>query len=380
MSENAATSAAPSGPITGANASDRILAGIGDEFDLDASETPDEGAEPTQGKAPKPKPKKPDKPQGTSLDESDFEDAPTEGKNTPRPHDPEPTEPTEPDDTEPEAPSFGPKDRGTKEKPLSFKDLPDDRFIRIKIDGKDETVSLKEAVRGHIRKEAFDRAYSLVQHNADKALALASRTLKEKENIRGELQAFLSNPGKMLGWCMKYAPKVADEFARLYATEYLAKWRDKPELRLQFEHEREMASVREQREAHDKEVRDWERQRAIAENVEAKKKLLGPGFHEGMKLAGFPKLTPEFQDTVRALLAETMKRGPLTPEIVRDAVVRTAKLLQSPNVQDRRPPPVANTPREQPRSAPRTNGNGKDWSQVPYAQRVRDLGFYLSRR
>jgi hypothetical protein len=381
MSEPSVTPspAAPSGPASG-SAADRILAGIGDGFDLDA---PDEGSEPTSAGKPKPakpaKAPKPETPQPSDLEESDFADEPpTESTNTPRPPDPEPQPEAEPD--EPEKPQFGPKDKGTKEKPLHVKDLPEDRFLKIRVNGEDEVVSLRDAVRGFIRKETFDRVYGQVNGNAEKALGLASRALEERQNTVQQLQQFLTNPRGMLDWCMKHAPQVADEFAKIYAVEYLQKWREKPEEKLRFEHERQMTAVREKEEAHARERADWERARALEENTAAKRKLLAPGYAEGMKLAGFPKVTEQFQTMSRAILNEIGKLRPLTPADVRDAIVTTARALQSPNVQDRKPPPVANTARDVVRTPAKPNGKGTDWNQVPYAQRMRDPNYFLQGR
>lgn len=378
-----ATPSAPAGPFTAATATDRLVSGIGDDFDLDAD--PEEGAEPTHAEKPakpKAKPKsKPENEQRSSLEESDFEDAPSEASNTPRPHDPEPGEGEEAQAHErpdkPEKPQFGPKDRGTRDKPLTEKDLPDDRFIKLRINGKEEVVSMRDAVKGFIAKQTFDRVYSQVNANAEKVLQLGNQAIEERERIRDELQSFLTNPEKMLGWCMKYAPEVADQFAMRYATEYLQKWREKPELKMQFEHERKLAQLREQQQTNEQQHRDWERHRAMTERTAEKKALLAPGYHEGMKLAGFPKATAEFQDTVKALLSEVSKRRELTPEDVRTAVVRTAQLLKSPTVQDRRPAPVSNTPREPAPTSAKPNGKGKDWSEVPYAQRVRSTDYFL---
>lgn len=379
MSENSAAPApASNGSITTGTASERLLAGIGDDFDLDTDDS-GEGSEPTRTEKPRAKPKKPETAQPTSLDDADFADeSPDESTNTPRPHDPEPRERVE-EPEEPERPQFGPKDRGTKEKPMSIKDLPEDRFLRIKVDGKEETVSLRDAVRGFIRKETFDRVYSRVNHDAQRVLELGQRAIDLQKGITSELQSFLTNPRTMLDWCMKYAPETADAFAKLYANEYLRKWHDNPDEKLHFEHSRKMRQLQEQTEAQQQQQRDWERQRAIAERTEEKKRLLAPGYAQGMKEAGFPKMTEDFRATLHALLGQVSKVRPLTPDDVRMAVVRTARLLRADTVQNRKPAPIPNTPRETVRSASKPNGKGRDWSQVPYAERVRNVDFILRR-
>src|SRR5690349_14280727 len=45
--------------------------------------------------------------------------------------------------------------RGTKEDPISITDLPEDSFIKLKIDGREETVSLRELGDGYIREQTF---------------------------------------------------------------------------------------------------------------------------------------------------------------------------------------------------------------------------------
>src|SRR5687768_9511175 len=61
------------------------------------------------------------------------------------PADLEAAEPEEADD------DYLPEGKGTKENPLTVKDLPQDRFVEVKVDGKKEVVDLRDAVNGYVR-------------------------------------------------------------------------------------------------------------------------------------------------------------------------------------------------------------------------------------
>src|SRR4051812_14700888 len=69
--------------------------------------------------------------------------------------------------------------KGSKEDPLAIQDLQADRFVKIKIDGTDEVVSLRELGNGYIREQTFrgrvHRAGEVVQEAATVAKQFADR-------------------------------------------------------------------------------------------------------------------------------------------------------------------------------------------------------------
>ena len=70
-----------------------------------------------------------------------------------------------------------PKGKGTKENPLSVKDLPEDRFVKVKVDGEEHTVDLRDAVNG----QASLRAMPLARGGVGSELVASLAALPPEE-------------------------------------------------------------------------------------------------------------------------------------------------------------------------------------------------------
>jgi hypothetical protein len=131
---------------------------------------------------------------------------------------------------------------------------------------------------------------------------------------------------------------VSTSYAKLHA-----QWTKDPASKRQWELERREAKLR------DQETRDGQRRqseeserRASAETARLRAQL-EPAYQEGLKLAGFPKVTPEFRETFK-IICEQRRRvtnAALTPDDVKSAVVRAAKLVKTETVNERKPSPPA---------------------------------------
>ena len=270
-------------------------------------------------------------------------------------------------------------DKGLKDAPYSITDLPEDRFIEIKVDGEREVVSLRELASGHIRRRAFNKFTNQATSAVEEARGYAEAAIRERQNVRQSLNTFLTDPKKMLDFMLENQPEVAEAFARGYA-EVWDGWQKNPDAFRRHEWERqqrklnaERQKIQQERDRHDREMAD---NRAAAAELER----LKPTMQRTMRELGFPKVTPKFRETVN-ILCEAARRsngGKLDAEDLRDALHQAHRLHPAEKpVQERRPAPAPVAP-PRPAAQPRkTNGQYADWSKVPYNKRMSNPDFFL---
>lgn len=273
---------------------------------------------------------------------------------------------------------FLPDGRGQKDVPFKLTDLPEDRYIEIKIDGEKEVVSLRELASGHIRRRAFNKFTNTAQAAIEEARGYAERAVNERQSIRQSLQNFLSDPVKMLDFMLENQPEVAEQFARGYA-QIWDSWQKNPDARRRFEWDRQQRKLQSERQKLEQERQQHDKTMSSNRAAQAELERLKPVMQRAMRELGFPKITPKFRETVN-ILCEAARRtngGKLDPEDLRDALHQAHRLHPAEqSVQDRRPAPATSAP-------PRPNGNvqrrtnGKDWSSVPYNRRMADPDFFL---
>jgi cytochrome c1 len=270
-----------------------------------------------------------------------------------------------------------PEQKGQKEKPYLLTDLPEDRFIEIKVDGAKEVVSLRELASGHIRRRAFNKFANQANAAADEALRAAETAVSERERVRQRVQQLFTNPGQLLKYMLEHQPDTAEKFARAYA-EIWDGWQKNPDARRQHEWDRQQRQLAEQRRKIEQERVAHERRMAEEQAATRELERLKPVMQRAMREIGFPKITPKFRETVN-VLCEAARRangGKLDAEDLREAIHQANRLhpADAP-VQARRPAPVAPAPARP--QQPRPNGKGKDWSNVPYNVRMGDPDFFL---
>ena len=287
----------------------------------------------------------------------------------------EPEEPAEPAEAKPEADRPWPKDKGTREKPLALKDLPDDTFVSVQVDGKRETISLKEYAQGVIRMESFHGAYNRAHQAYEEVTQIAQKAIQEREAIRNDLRALFRAPQRMFKHLFDHHPREMLDLGRLIAQQFKA-WNEDPEAQRAHEDGIQQRQLQAERDRLQQERQRWDEQQQSARAAAEAKRAWAPVYEKVMKEAGFPKLTPEFQEDVKAFLEHAKSKvpdGKITAEVFEAVFRRVLKMHRLERVADRQPAAPVNPPRQ----ATPKNGKGRDWDGVSTYEKMRGTDFFL---
>lgn len=369
---------------------------------------------------PKPSPRRPE-PEPEEDEEEDGEPLAADADETPEEAtDPEPH-------AEPESKAWSvPDGKGTKDAPLTLKDLPDGLFVELPINGQKVVVDLKdEAAKGIMRRQAFDQHVSKVKQGladahdiAEKAVSSQERIKQDMEHTRQGFQAFIKDPRRVLAALFDQVPdkrRIVEALVEDHEDSYeelsvaYADFRNRENAlrengyaqgrqqrardREQRRYQREQASLAEERRQIAEDRQRWEQEQASktksaqdAERSQAAAKAafvaLKPGLDAGLLALGMTEPTEEMklEINVRLGVARKLKGGPLTSDDVKQAVIRAGKALDIDPKTPRRPAPVNGSPpprRDPPRQAQQTGKTGRNFDEMPSSRRVRDLDWYL---
>lgn len=229
----------------------------------------------------------------------------------------------EPEEEEPDT-------RGTREDPISVKDLPEDKFIKIKVDGREEIVSLRELADGHIREQTFRAKMKEVKDLPAKIDALKDEFTNRLTGTKSKVNTLLSDP-KLLFQFFGQDPEmesVGMEFARLMAVQAKAD-KENPIGKQQRMLERQRTKLEAERAEHERTTREREQHRQTSEAVQRRAEALKPAWEGALREAGFPAPTQELYDLVNANVATATKRTgkPISPEDFKAIAVRAIKFL-----------------------------------------------------
>ncbi len=395
MSEAAATTTGggptpqPINPLAGARGQHKMNAeSFLDGFDNIAQELEAQSEiEPPRAKPRMERPGKAKAERQAAEQELAAQETEPDGDELPQAQEPE-EEPEEPElapDGDEEA-GLLPEGKGTRDNPLTLKDLPKDKFIEVKIDGQKVVVDLAEAVEGaYMRPEYFHRYVNGVKGELGKARQIAEHAVKTQEAASQHWASVLGSPEGLLTYLFDNArgEEVLEQVAYGFAKIRKAEMAD-PELRLRrirARDERELERRRQEldsREQHERTTR--ENQSRVAQ-LQASWK---PGIDAGLKAAGFPALS---LDRLPAEMAEEIglrldrirrKKGSVTAEDWETVIPAAAKAVgaKPATAPARRPVPA---PRQSPApSAPaRKPSNGNvDFDSMPHNQKMRRTDFF----
>lgn len=298
-----------------------------------------------------------------------------------------------PAEPEPE-PLLGTK--GTREDPLTLKDLPEDKWLKVKVDGELQLVNLREALEGsYLRPQAFDRLLSKANRAKTEAESIARDAVEHQTRFRQGFDMWIRDPAKVFGMMLDQHEDVLEQVAIKYA-ELRKSETENPTLRQQRIFGAQQRKIAEDRQRTQQERQQWEAQRAQTEARDAAMRELKPGYEAGIKELGFPTVTQELRTHIHAFLqvARGQNSGrPLTPADVRDAVVRAGRYLgiapAAPAAAPARAaaaPARAPAPAARPRPAPaqmatptrpQPSSNGSRWDGVPQSHRFNNLDYFL---
>ena len=220
--------------------------------------------------------------------------------------------------------------RGTKEDPISVKDLPADKFIKLKIDGKEETVSLRELGDGYIREQTFRGKLKEIKDVPGKLDQLEQSFKERLTGQRGQVNKLLSSPDKLFEFYTQsdeteaVGMELAKRFAQLAAAE-----KANPLAKQQRQLARKEALLEQQRKDHERTTREQETQRQASEASQRRAAALKPVWEEALKEAGFPKPTSELYELVNVnVTAQAKKLGrPVSPAEFKAIALRAIKFL-----------------------------------------------------
>jgi hypothetical protein len=350
------------------------FAADGEDGGFEADAEPTLAPRPSRDRPGKARPEKPKEEPDDVLEDVDLPEA-TEAR------DEEPSAAELDGDEEPEAPLL-PNGKGTKENPLTLKDLPKDKFLEVKIDGQKVVVDLAEAVEGaYMRPEYFHRQVNFVKGELGKAKQIAERAVRSQEAFHADFDAWIQNPESVLGTFLEKHEEVLEHVAKGYARILMAEQKN-PELRLRrirARDERELQKRRQELDAREQNDRTTRETQSKLSQLQASWK---PGLDAGLKAAGFPAWTAELQEEVGIRLERIRRRnGTLTAADWEAAVPAAAKAIgaQPASAPARRPAPAAR-PAARPEAAPpakrAANGGGKDFDSMPHNVKMRDTSFF----
>lgn len=269
--------------------------------------------------------------------------------------------------------------RGTEAEPFSVKDLPSDRFIELKVDGEKLVVPLSELASGYIREQTFSRRINQTKQLTERAMQMAQAAQQFPEKLRQQFKQWTSDPKEVLEFFLDSDERegVLEQVARRYA-EMRIQHREKPELRLAWQRERDLRRLAAERQAFESQRQAEYQAREAQEQHQRAMAIWQPGWAEGLRRAGFPEATPQLQEEVLVRCRQRIQSGHVvTSDDIAEFVARAAKLLELPRGTDKRPQ-AAPTPAPRPERRT-TNGNGgKDWSKVPAHKKRQDVDFFLS--
>ncbi len=311
------------------------------------------------------------RPDAPAEDEQEEEALPGEGEDEAEEEGDEPAHEHEVEEHE----------RGSRSEPFSVKDLPEDRFIKLKIDGEEAVVSFKELAEGHIRQKTFDQRITRTKQLADEAQAHLVRLNETREQLRAATREFLYDPEQLYEYFTESEEReaVVMQLAQRLAAQ-VRTHRENPQARLEYERQRSERKLRAEQERWQAQKQAEQQAAAQREAQERFEKVFRPGWSDGLKRAGFPDTSgphgQQLWDEVMVRLNQRHQTGKaIEPADVAEFVYRAAKLLELPPKSAKKPRPApAPSPKDRTAGAPR----GRDpWAGKTRNAKLKDPEFFL---
>lgn len=271
--------------------------------------------------------------------------------------------------------------RGSKDNPLKVKDLSDEIHVEVKVDGKTETVTLKEALDGYVGQKTINQRLNQAKAFADEVQQLQARVTEERQKLTSAVREVLSDPDQLYDYLMATEEReqgVLFRLAHRYA-EQTRQFRQNPEQRLAFQRQRDIARIQAEREHFENQRREQieaqQRKEAEARAVS----IFKPGWESGLKRAGFPQMDASQQQT---LLQEVMLRceqrqragKEVTSDDVAEFVTRAVKILELPPKGAQRPRPA---PARAPKDRPAQRRGEDPWAGKSSREKLKSPDFFL---
>lgn len=227
---------------------------------------------------------------------------------------------------EPKAPS-----KGTRDKPFALNDIAD-QYVKVKVDGKEQVISLKQAAENGMMRATFNNRLREVADTMREMKQAHDATVEEREKLRGAVTKVFSDSRELFDLLSDRHPKTLEEIARGWYHQQKRLREMSPEEKTEYliglerrKFEKE-AKTREERLA--RERAELEESRTAAE-VEKKRVEMAPWHEEAMRKAGFPTIDANFSTLAKNLMREraaATQQGEITREIYVQSFIDTAKV------------------------------------------------------
>jgi len=269
----------------------------------------------------------------------------------PEPDDDDSDEGDEPEDDDGDEGDDEPAAAGSKDNPLSIGDAPEDQFYRVKIDGEEVTVSLREALDNQIRHKSFSRRINEVRAESKRASDLVAKSEAKNRNLQQATLGLLSDPAKLDAYMMQHFPDQYESAVRMYAERYQEEQQlpaDEKMRRVRARdaerHQRALQQERRRRE-------QLESAQRRAADTEAYQSAVSGPYREAFVAAGSPALDPAaakaFQNDASLMLDAIEARSGSIPSA--DEIRNVFELLFSRHAPAA--PPETTAPAAAPRAA-----------------------------
>lgn len=267
-------------------------------------------------------------------------------------------------------------ERGSDENPFTVKDLPKDKKIELKVDGEKIKVSLAELADGYIRERTFSARINRTKALTDEAEQLVKRASDDRQRLREEFQGFIQDPEQIYDFFLgsEERERVFAAAAERYAL-LLRKFREEPETRLRWQRSRDQQRLQKEREAWEEQKRAELEEKQRREAHQRAVSVFKPGWEEGLRRAGFPKVTKELYDEVMIRCNQRASQGvAVTSDDVATFTERAARILELPkgNQKPKAPPPSNKPPKDKGK-----RGTQNLWDAMPAHQRRKSPDYFL---
>ena len=217
-------------------------------------------------------------------------------------------------------------EQGTEDDPLSIADLPEDQFVKIRVDGEDTVVSLRELANGHIRQQTFSRKVNEAKQVQQRAEAVMEKSSGQVRQIQEAFQTLVTTPEKMYEFMSERYPDELEKLATIAAQRIIQERESPVEKRLRIARERERLKyergAKRRLDAVDAEKAEVARQ----EQVAARAKTFAGPWSEAMTTLDSDSLTREEQVGLAKAAAKLIDGvGATDPEEIRDLILLAAK-------------------------------------------------------
>ncbi len=220
-------------------------------------------------------------------------------------------------------------DEGTRKKPYTRDDLPEDRFIEVKVDGQKQVVPLRELVDGYAGQKAIQQRLERIGLEKQAMTREVEGAREEVKKTNDHFRSILNDPDELYALLSHREFEPTLQALAKKRWDDLAQWKANPVTRAEFLRQRDERAFAQQQQRMQQQ-QQLEQQRATEQaQLEHRTQVIKPGWEEGIRRAGNPDVNhPELIPLASQLIdIATQKQRAPTMEEVASAVARTCKML-----------------------------------------------------